>query len=58
MKRIFYFVIPLFGVLSCQKSTTCKCSDGHSFSVDTSKKTLKEACSKYTTETVTCEAAN
>lgn len=58
MKRIFYFVILLFGFLSCQKSATCKCSDGYSFSVNASKKTMKEACSKYSTETISCETAN
>ncbi len=57
MKRIFYFVIPLFGILSCQKVSTCKCTDGHSYSVDASKKTLKEACDKYATEKISCEVS-
>ncbi|MNU69525.1 hypothetical protein D3C71_589110 [compost metagenome] len=57
MKRIFYFVIPLFGFLSCQKTSTCKCTDGHSYSVDASKKTLKEACDKYSTEEISCKAS-
>lgn len=58
MKRIFYFVIPLFGFLSCQKSATCKCSDGYTFSVDASRKTMKEACSKYSTDKISCQTAN
>ncbi|MNJ84100.1 hypothetical protein D3C87_15430 [compost metagenome] len=57
MKRIFYFVIPLFGFLSCQKATTCKCTDGHSYSVEASKKTLKEACDKYSTEEISCKTS-
>lgn len=55
MKRIFYFVVPMLGFLSCEKPSTCKCTDGHSYSVDASGKTLKEACHKYETEKISCE---
>ncbi|WP_186280232.1 hypothetical protein [Fluviicola chungangensis] len=55
MKPIFYFVICLCGLLSCTKSRTCTCSDGQSYTVNTSKKTAEAACAKYSVGGVDCK---
>jgi len=55
MKPIFYFVISLSGLVSCAKSRTCTCTDGHKYTVTTSKKTAEDACKKYSTEGIECK---
>lgn len=55
MKPILYFVICLFGLLSCAKSRTCSCTDGYSYTVTTSKKSAQDACEKYSVSGIECK---
>lgn len=55
MNKIFYFAVALFLLASCQKSQTCDCSDGYSFTVKASRKTAEDACEKYSGENIDCK---
>nr|WP_294861430.1 hypothetical protein [uncultured Fluviicola sp.] len=55
MNKIFYFAVGLFTLVSCQKSQTCTCSDGYTFTVKASKKTAADTCEKYSDEKIDCK---
>lgn len=44
--RLFLFVFPVLGLMSCLKNHVCECSDGSKIEITGNRKQARQACEK------------